>query len=494
MGAIIEQSIWPKDIYRIQVTDPILGGQDGIINIQPTQIANRTRALKDEFELEHTEDGKHIVTDKMVAENAEIPESYLDLTFSTNSLYDEYRLASSALTKIQDKVETILGDQGLFINSLMQIVKLNWRYGEFGYEFEFFYDGLTMRDMRNIDSRRAIARDDSVDCEDNTGFEPGMRVLIFDEINSEEIDILRVLEDGRIRLVKDIKHTYDDTCTSVGYTNWNLEQTGYAVATHGKYYYSKMTSVLENSATGSLFICRDINGGELSVEYRDLGDMGEWQHAEIDTTLPYDGGSDRYYEHYTIHGRNVQLRITCTSPGQPVHVYHMALFPEPFVLFGSSIRTPELEVPPDGMEVWQDMLPMQSSKFLTAYRDYYVQTEYGLFDPATGELIHTISVRTNRLYLLTDETGMPDPGEYLMRARHQSDVSEWSAWSKPVRVNLKKARILFSTSEGEGGMFDPKAGGFDDAEMDFLGFYPVKFGFEGAKMSGGFDSVLFAIR
>lgn len=69
MAEIREKARWVDDIYRIQKTDAILGGEDGVINIQPTQIVQRTAFLKQSAEAEHTEGGRHQVTNDMVADD-----------------------------------------------------------------------------------------------------------------------------------------------------------------------------------------------------------------------------------------------------------------------------------------------------------------------------------------------------------------------------------------------------------------------------------------
>jgi hypothetical protein len=46
MANVIETPTWESGIYRIETTDPILGGETGTANIQAKQLANRTLWLK----------------------------------------------------------------------------------------------------------------------------------------------------------------------------------------------------------------------------------------------------------------------------------------------------------------------------------------------------------------------------------------------------------------------------------------------------------------
>lgn len=47
MANLSEQSNWESGIYQIETTDPVVGGPDGISNIQAKQLGNRTKYLKD---------------------------------------------------------------------------------------------------------------------------------------------------------------------------------------------------------------------------------------------------------------------------------------------------------------------------------------------------------------------------------------------------------------------------------------------------------------
>ena len=223
------------------------------------------------------------------------------------------------------------------------------------------------------------------------------------------------------------------------------------------------------------------------MEYRDLDNNGTWVRTQCDKVFPYDKDPSKCYEAYPVFGTRIQLRITgdATIADAGTKLYHMALVPQPFAMLESGVRTPHVTLPVANTDAWQNMLLLEASPFLTAYHDYFVQTEFGLFDRATGELKRIISNRQTTYMMVDNEAQMPEPGEYLIKCRHQSDVSEWSAWSAGVPVTLHAARVLF------GFAGKSKAGGFNEAVFDRLDFYPIRFGFAGARLSGGFDSVAF---
>ncbi len=58
MANLAEQSTWESGIYQIETTDPVVGGPNGISNVQGKQLGNRTRYLKDRVdELQAVADG-----------------------------------------------------------------------------------------------------------------------------------------------------------------------------------------------------------------------------------------------------------------------------------------------------------------------------------------------------------------------------------------------------------------------------------------------------
>lgn len=58
MANLKETAHWEDGIYRIEQTDPVVGGEDGIDNIQAKQLGNRTLYLKKKLEeMEGTVDG-----------------------------------------------------------------------------------------------------------------------------------------------------------------------------------------------------------------------------------------------------------------------------------------------------------------------------------------------------------------------------------------------------------------------------------------------------
>ncbi|MGP6796468.1 phage tail protein, partial [Klebsiella pneumoniae] len=60
MANLPETPQWEDGIYQIEVSDPVLGGPDGISNRQAKQLASRTSYLKQQVEIGGSDLAKHI--------------------------------------------------------------------------------------------------------------------------------------------------------------------------------------------------------------------------------------------------------------------------------------------------------------------------------------------------------------------------------------------------------------------------------------------------
>lgn len=169
MAEIREKARWVDDIYRIQKTDAILGGEDGVINIQPTQIVQRTAFLKQSAEAEHTEGGRHQVTNDMVADDAAIDESKLLFEVPLKTVTLALEGATKEVGELKKDVVDVIGNDGILIHGLTKTVLLDWKYADFGFEFEMWTGDLIMRDIENRTVTCAVADDDSVDVTDSSG-------------------------------------------------------------------------------------------------------------------------------------------------------------------------------------------------------------------------------------------------------------------------------------------------------------------------------------
>ena len=69
MAALKEEPKWEPEIRQLEETDPVMAGENGVDNIAPRQLANRTQYLKKQLEkhsgfLAMDSEGKVILMDK----------------------------------------------------------------------------------------------------------------------------------------------------------------------------------------------------------------------------------------------------------------------------------------------------------------------------------------------------------------------------------------------------------------------------------------------
>ncbi|MCO5238879.1 MAG: hypothetical protein M9904_02380 [Chitinophagaceae bacterium] len=67
MANIIEDILWEEGIYQLEMSDLVLGGEDGVSNVQAKQLANRTSWLKDKVGLiDHFDDLLEVVANTAI--------------------------------------------------------------------------------------------------------------------------------------------------------------------------------------------------------------------------------------------------------------------------------------------------------------------------------------------------------------------------------------------------------------------------------------------
>ena len=95
MANVKEDKIWEEGIYQLEVTDPVVGGIDGISNKQAKQLANRTGYLKEQIE-----NDKNSV-DTALAKKRDVEDSY-----SKNEVDEKFTDTGKLIKEKLDKTET----------------------------------------------------------------------------------------------------------------------------------------------------------------------------------------------------------------------------------------------------------------------------------------------------------------------------------------------------------------------------------------------------
>ena len=100
MADLPEEILWTPGIYQLETSDPVLGGPDGIDNLQAKQLASRTRWLK--AQLEQVSEGKQDA-DSTLAELAA-------LTFGPNQIIYSTGPDAFALATLSAFIRPLLDD------------------------------------------------------------------------------------------------------------------------------------------------------------------------------------------------------------------------------------------------------------------------------------------------------------------------------------------------------------------------------------------------
>lgn len=95
MANIKEEKTWEEGIYQLEVTDPVVGGIDGISNKQAKQLANRTGYLREQIE-----NDKNSV-DTALAKKRDVEDSY-----SKTEVDKKFTSVGTTIAEKLDKTET----------------------------------------------------------------------------------------------------------------------------------------------------------------------------------------------------------------------------------------------------------------------------------------------------------------------------------------------------------------------------------------------------
>jgi chromosome segregation ATPase len=110
MGFLTETSTWEPNVYQIETTDAVSGGTDGVANIQPKQLADRTRFLKDELDVTNSDIAN--IQDEIEALQSDVTQINVDLGDRSSDISD----IRSSIASIQANrtMQGIEGEQFFF--------------------------------------------------------------------------------------------------------------------------------------------------------------------------------------------------------------------------------------------------------------------------------------------------------------------------------------------------------------------------------------------
>lgn len=540
MASLQEIPVWEEEIYRIQAhIDTPVGGPDGLTNVQPKQIANRTLWLLSRLAREHTLSG-HLIGEEQIAENAHIDENKTVLDVSFAELQQKIDDCLSALESLEELAAETIGKDGLMFETIVRAQLFLWDHGAYSYGWEFFTGAMSMRQFSERPIISTVHEDDTIILEDVTGISIGDTLVVYsgDGSDAEVIEVANILhaDFGEYRILA--KNTVDPQTGEIivhaitkdrdggfiGSMSWSVDEMRIATAVPGSVYISGTVDSLNNAQKGVLVIRKPNSDGRLKVEASING--GDWEELTDYRTESY--GDDGYDIIFDIPAGILRFRVSSVG-SVPAEVEYMAVIPLLGSLSVDPIRKPVIVTPEANSTLAVYEFAMESSPFYRAYHDNLVKTEFSISQdegiPVLGTPVWTVTVDIEAhvgemdgdTYVVHDqdlkdfldaETGEGSDavrvfpfGEYFIRCRHTSDVGDVSEWSDPVQFTLVDSARFFGFDGSDETL---RIGGFDDTGVGTAGETSgkfrslndpgiVRFGFAGVAGAGTFGNGTFII-
>lgn len=242
MANLPESPVFEEGIYQIEVNDPVVGGPDGIDNIQAKQLANRTKFLK-------------LFADEVT-------------TARGNSPSLAAKLASLGFGGDPDDPSS----EG----ALSRAVKLDWLYSSYRIAIELFLEGWTLLDTNQVGVVATVAGDESVDAENTATLAEGQEYVIYDSAHAETFVIDDILTANRFRAVDVLAHTYGASAV-IARTNWQIEH-GKAIAGDNGVYFSQPINLGVAPGPRAVILRREDNDADIRVYFKDAAHAA-WTEA-----------------------------------------------------------------------------------------------------------------------------------------------------------------------------------------------------------------------
>lgn len=426
MGVLTESPQWDSPIYLIERSDPVMGGEHGVNNVQARQLANRLQYLRALFLLEHNDDGSHALTEASVAPDAGIVESKLKLPMTTTWLYSRYEAAAAILDELNTALDSVEGLEGTPLRTFYEALLISWKYGYPRFAFEMFSNNFSLRDIfAEVPLLETIAGDDSIDVADSGTLSPGEAYILWDKNHGDSriVTVKEILTNHRVILWE----TEDRTRFGSGFlskTSWKLE-TGHAQATAGSYYISKFCNLLDGFERGKLVISHkeDVT---FHVEHRPQGSTmpTDWQPVSLQSRW-YSDECKSWRSAYEIPGGIQSFRIRADGA---TSIDHMVIMTDSAGALPSTVRTPGIIDPAFKVRRFGALYGATHTRTqieISPDANFLPDTTQVLEFPASGD-------RNPEWDFLADVSAayplVNNPGVYW-RVRYEASDGYWSLWS-----------------------------------------------------------------
>ncbi len=398
MANVTESSVYEEGIYQIETTDPVLGGENGIANVQAKQLANRTTYLK------------------QFADEVE-----------------EARGMASSLGARIDTIEEITGTlEEASAISVQQAVSLDWLYRDNKIEFELFRPGYTLIDMADVAIVQGVSGDDSIDVADTSAIRTGEYYVVADDAGDDFLVLVtEKLSAQRIRISQNLPRTLGAGVV----TRCSMPRIDHvAQAAVGNIWLSGLVILEDDQTGGAVVVRRSLNSGEARLYFRDASHTA-W--TEVIWSLRRQGGDIAAgmadYEYIVPFQGETRLRLDVAA--EDMTVQHIVALSAPTGLGGyinpaMAPSAPTVSAPADlatgVMETPTLAIAGYFSPGGTAQQS--VQFQVAL-DSAFASLVRDTGYLPAALTYAMPAGVLAEGTTFYLRARVQDVAGLWSAWS-----------------------------------------------------------------
>lgn len=427
MGKIYDTPTWVDDIYLIEPYDPVMGGENGIDNIQAKQLANRTAFLRSLLLSEHYQDGSHNLANPSVVSGANIQELKLGLVKGTTEIKGLIDDCTEADANLNSLIADHAGINGSLGASISKAVPLSWAYSERAFDFDMFVPGMTLLDTQPQALLETIAGDESIDVTDSSLMSVGKTYVVCNSDGSmaEEFVVSEILTLHRIRATQPL--TITRSSGLVGRSTWRISD-GTAYAKNEATYYTRQILILEDNDFGKVVIRLLDDQSSVTVLYR-FNSSEDWQEAPVpDLVTRVSGYLDA---EYVIPGGLLELKLVAsTGPGvEEVTIDNICVLPYEAREMVSQVKRP-MALYPLSFHTEVSLTPRLSA---SDYRSLYgVPMQQAQFQVSTAADFATIVYEADSLltpYVDIPESTLVASTSYYWRCRYQDTDGVWSPWS-----------------------------------------------------------------
>ena len=434
-----EQSVWINDIYQIERSDPILGGEFGINNVQAKQLASRTQYLLWYFLSFHKSDGSHVLRAQDIASSSKIPEDRFAFDETTEAIHAEIEEMRERYETIIQALENLSTGSIAPAEYLYEALLLAWKYGDTGMDFCLFTPEFTfIPDEGRYRVYRAVSGDDSIDVTASDTLQEGEEYILSfvdNRLPPRLVTVEHVLGLDRVLLSEDVNFNIRDEEEAepgaairygmLSHSTWSIED-GKATADAGGLLKTKVLTALRNYAYGMLDIGHEHGCSGFEIQVRKIidGVPQEWKTAELVGTSEADGIDVSTWKFEA--GYPVQILIKAIS-GCVIHF--MCTYPESSSYDPQFVRTPYV------------VGPLKLERYGALYKDPFAKLEVVIdTDPDLSTGATTVELTNTSLVdptipvidvydTVTDACAASAGNTYYWHARYHAASGKKSMWT-----------------------------------------------------------------